>query len=416
MTDHSKQDDGRSVRSASFTAIPWWTGGTLRAGADGLEIAGRRVEALADELGTPLYLYDGARVREQLASLREALSVFARRRIYYALKANRFPPLLGLLRAEGDIGIDACSPREVACALAAGFASAEISVTASNLSPTDLDAFARDAVHVNFDQIGALRRYGERVAAGTRIGLRVDPAVSAGYGVNAQTDYGGRKLGLAPEDLHAALAAARDAGLVVDTLHMHLGWGLREGDEPALRQGLAILVGATKHVGSLECINVGGGLGGRLREADAPLAPARWAQAIRDAFPGASSAQGPLIACEPGTFIVAPAGILIARVTSVWDKRGERWIGLDAGQAVNVYSAHYGLELEIVVVGRPHACPAIRCNVVGNINEAGDVFARSRMLPEIAEGEMVALLPAGAYGSSMASEHCLRGEFTERVL
>lgn len=399
-----------------LAAMPWWAGGTLRAGADGLEIAGQRVEALADELGTPLYLYDGARVREQLASLREALSGFARRRIYYALKANRFPPLLGLLRAEGDVGIDACSPREVACALAAGFAPAEISVTVSSLSAADLDAFACHAVHVNFDQISALRRYGERVSAGTRIGLRIDPAVSAGYGINAQTDYGGRKLGLAPEDLDAALAAARHAGLVVDTLHMHLGWGLREADEPALRQGLAILAGAAERIGSLDCINVGGGLGGRLREADAPLAPARWAEAIRDAFPAAARAGGPLIACEPGTFIVAAAGILIARVTSVWNKRGERWIGLDAGQAVNVYSAHYGLELEIVVVGRPRAGRAVRCTVVGNINEAGDVFARSRMLPEIAEGELVVLLPAGAYGSSMASDHCLRGEFTERML
>src|SRR5215203_7521362 len=93
---------------------PWWTGGTLRVGARGLEIAGRSVEALAAELGTPLYLYDRARVHEQLARLREALSGFARWRIYYALKANRFPPLLSLLRNEGDVGIDACSPREVA--------------------------------------------------------------------------------------------------------------------------------------------------------------------------------------------------------------------------------------------------------------------------------------------------------------
>ena len=95
---------------------------------------------------------------------------------------------------------------------------------------------------------------------------------------------------------------------------------------------------------------------------------------------------------------MASAGILLTRVTTVSDKRGERWIGLDAGQAVNVYSAHYGLELEMVAVSRPLADHAIRCNVAGNINEAGDVFALGRMLPEIAEGELVALLPAGAYG------------------
>jgi diaminopimelate decarboxylase len=416
MQEPAQLNSGHADSTVSASTTPWWTGGTLRVGASGLEIAGHRVEALAAELGTPLYLYDGARVREQLACLREALSGFARWRIYYALKANRFPPLLSLLRAEWNVGIDACSPREVACALAAGFRSSEISVTASNLSPADLDSFKRDAVHVNFDQISALRRFGASNSAGTRIGLRIDPMVRVGYGENARTDYSGGKLGLAPEDLDAALAAARHAGLVVDTLHMNLGWGLRDRDEAAFREGLVILAAAAKRIESLDCINVGGGLGGRLREMDNPLSPERWAQAIRDTFPAAARESGPLIACEPGTFVVASAGILVTRVTTVSDKRGERWIGLDAGQAVNVYSAHYGLELEMVAVARPLADHATRCNVAGNINEAGDVFARGRMLPEIAEGELLALLPAGAYGSSMASEHCLRGNFLEHML
>ena len=271
-------------------------------------------------------------------------------------------------------------------------------------------------MHVNFDQISTLRRFGALDSAGTRVGLRVDPMVRVGYGENARTDYSGGKLGLAPEDLNAALAAARHAGLVVDTLHMHLGWGLRDRDEAAFREGLAILAAAAKRINSLKCINVGGGLGGRLRETDIPLSLARWGEAIREAFPAAASEGGPLIACEPGTFIVASAGILVTRVTTVWDKRGERWIGLDAGQAVNVYSAHYGLELDMVAVARPLADHTIRCNIVGNINEAGDVFAFGRMLPEIAEGELIALLPAGAYGSSMASEHCLRGNFFEHML
>ncbi len=263
--------------SVSGDPQPWWAGGTLRVGPAGIEIGGQSVAALARAAGTPLYLYDGARVRAQLAELRAALSGFTRSRIFYALKANRFRPLLELLHAERDIGIDACSPREVALALDAGFQPAEISVTTSNLSPTDLDALARAAVHINFDQIGVLRRYAARVPSGTRIGLRIDPAVSAGYGVNARTDYGGGKLGLAPEDLATALSVAREGGLVVDTLHLHLGWGLRARDEPALQRALAFLAEAARQVDTLDCLNVGGGLGGRLRETDTPLAPARWA-------------------------------------------------------------------------------------------------------------------------------------------
>ncbi|MFM2128562.1 MAG: diaminopimelate decarboxylase [Pseudomonadota bacterium] len=80
---------------------------------------------------------------------------------------------------------------------------------------------------------------------------------------------------------------------------------------------------------------------------------------------------------------------------------------------MNVYAAHYGLELEIVPVADPMAPAVVATNVAGNVNEAGDVFARNRMLPALREGDLVALLPAGAYGSSMASNHCLRGSFAE---
>lgn len=392
-------------------APPWWVGGSLRAGAEGLMLADRSVAALAQESGTPVYLYDQARIAEAVATLRTALAPFRNSRIYFALKANRFAPIVQLLRAQG-VGIDACSPREVALARELGFPAASISATASSLSEEDVVAFANSGVHLNLDNAGTARRYGAMVPHGTTIGIRVDPGVSAGYGVNGRTDYGGGKLGVAPEGVGALVEAARTAGLAVDTLHMHLGWGLRGSAKPAFRRALSTLADMSKAIGTITCVNVGGGLGGRLREADKPLEPERWAAAIHDAF----GSDGPSIACEPGTFLVASAGILLARVTAVWDKRGQHWIGLDASQAVNVYAAHYGLELEIVPVESPLAPRTRMTNVAGNINEAGDVFARARLLPDLAEGDLVALLPAGAYGSSMASDHCLRGGFSERLL
>lgn len=363
-----------AIPRPSVEVMPWWTGGTLRVGPDGLELAGRPVRALTEDHGTPVYLYDGARIADQLNELRSVLGRFDRHQILYAMKANRFRPVLDLFRADGQVGIDACSPREVALAFAAGFTAEEVSVTASNFSLADLDFLSRSLVHVNFDQIGALHRYGERAGQGTRIGLRLDPGVSAGYGVNPLTNYGGGKLGLAPEDLPKALEAAAANGLVVDTLHLHLGWGLRESDEPAFRHALGVLSTAASQIESLRAVNVGGGLGGRLRETDRPLPPERWATAIHDAF----GSSGPTIVCEPGTFLVASAGILVARIASAWTKRGQRWLGLDCGQAVNVYAAHYGLELEIVPVREPTAPPTQIYDVAGNVNESGDIFARGR--------------------------------------
>lgn len=400
------------MRDGARPALPWWVGGSLTISADGVEVGGRNLEELARSLGTPLYLYDGARIREQIAILRAALAPFQRRRIYYALKANRFGPLLKLIRGEGDVGVDACSPREVDCALEAGFRPQEISVTASSLSQRDIAALAKAGVHVNFDYPGAFRSYAARMPKESRVGLRIDPGVRVGYGVNEKTAYGAGKLGLPIEDLDHALAAAAAAGLLVDTLHMHLGWGLRAGDETPLRESLGIMATLARRIPTLDCINVGGGLGGRLRAGDEPLSPESWVNAIRDAFDDS----GLTVACEPGTFVVAAAGVLVAQVTAVWEKRGERWIGLDAGQATNVYAAHYGLELEILPIASPLADPVSRYNIAGNINEAGDVFARGRLLPELTEGDFVALLPAGAYGASMASDHCLRGDFAQILL
>ena len=107
--------------------------------------------------------------------------------------------------------------------------------------------------------------------------------------------------------------------------------------------------------------------------------------------------------------MVAEAGILVVEVNTV-ERRGETdWIGVDAGHNVNVYAAHYGIPLRISLIGRDGGPAVRRYGVAGNINEANDIFAPAILLPEIREGDLLALHPAGAYGASMASDHCLRG-------
>ncbi len=311
-----------------------------------------------------MYLYDGARVREQLARLREALSGFSRWRIYYALKANRFPPLLSLLRTEGDIGIDACSPREVACALAAGFDSSEISVTASSLSPADLVSFRRDAVHVNFDQISALRRFGELDSAGTGVGLRVDPMVRVGYGKGRRTGYSGGKLDSLPR-----IRCGPSGRASRRTCRRYASHASRLGFEGPRRS----------------CVSGGAGHSRGCRGAHRYTRMHKcrrrpWWPAARSGyspFAGAVGGSDPRRVPSRGDrewsadclrarhLYRASAGILVTRVTTVSDKRGERWIGLDCGQAVNVYSAHYGLELEMVAVARRWRIIQYVANIVG---------------------------------------------------
>jgi diaminopimelate decarboxylase len=156
---------------------------------------------------------------------------------------------------------------------------------------------------------------------------------------------------------------------------------------------------------SVRTINVGGGLGVRHRAEDEPLAPATWGALIKKHL----EKTGCTIACEPGTFLVAHAGVLLAQVNTVEERHSGTWIGIDAGHNVNVYAAHYGIPLVVTKVAEPFAEPTRVVHVGGNINEANDVFARSLPMPDLAEGDLVALHPAGAYGASMASDHCMRG-------
>ena len=166
---------------------PWWDGMALDSGAGRLAIGGVDIDSLVREHGTPLYVYDRVQIRSRVAALRNAMEARGLRwRIYYAMKANRFRPVLDVLRETG-VGISACSPRECALALAAGFTSADISVTASCLTNGDIAEFVRLGCHVNLDTLSAIRRYASLAPRGARIGLRIDTGTLAGYGINSKT-------------------------------------------------------------------------------------------------------------------------------------------------------------------------------------------------------------------------------------
>jgi len=391
-------------------AAPWWQGGALRVGASGMHIGGVAIADLAALHGTPLYVYDRARMVGQIEALREALGTVGRpARIYYAIKANRCPAVVQCMRTHGGVGVDACSPREVALALSHGFAPEEISVTASVLPDRDLRTFAAQGVHLNLDSADVVRRYAAIAPKGTAIGLRIDPETRLGYGDATKLNYGGGKLGLAPEDVVAVAQLARDLGLRVDTLHLHLGWGIQRRDAPAVRTAFLRMRELAIAVGDIGVVNVGGGLGGQLRPEDDPLPPADWAAALRDTLGDLDVT----LACEPGTLLVAHAGLLVVQVTSTFEKKSQRWAGVDAGLGIHVYAAHYGAPLSVLEVARPTAPPTHAWNLAGHINEAADVLGRGVGLGDLQLGDLLALYPAGAYGSSMASDHCLRGLFTE---
>jgi diaminopimelate decarboxylase len=264
---------------------PWWVRPGLEIRDERLTIAGRDAEGLARENGTPVYVYDLTRFAENARVLQEALASTGLPHIVrFALKANREPEVLAVLRDLGEpgstsaVGIDACSPGEVVHAIANGWQPTEISFTGTNVSDRDFRTIlgARNegsAVHINLDAVSQVERFG-RLAPGSTIGLRVDPRAGAGY--HAGLRYSGErptKFGIGPERLEDAIAAARRYDLLIDTVHFHAGSGWLSDGLVAFERALAHSVEMARVLidsgAPIREVNVGGGLGRPARDDEA---------------------------------------------------------------------------------------------------------------------------------------------------
>ncbi|MCX6123690.1 MAG: hypothetical protein NTV34_02915, partial [Proteobacteria bacterium] len=290
-------------------------------------------------------------------------------------------------------------------AMETGFSKNDLSVTVSMPSNRDLKQFAELGLHLNLDSKSAIRRWAETPGASKNIGLRIDPAVAIGYGDNAKLSYGNSKFGVGLDKVLETAQFAEQLGFTIDTIHMHAGWGLQQKVSGVFEEILAQIADLVGRIKSVKVVNVGGGLCWKQTSADQPLLLDSWSILLKKHI----APLGVTIFCESGTYVVASSGILVAEVNTVEERLKQNWIGIDAGHNVNVYAAHYGIPQEIIHVQNPLGEKEHDYVVAGNINESNDIFNRGTRLPKVLEGQHIALFPTGAYGASMASDHCMKG-------
>lgn len=393
----------------------WWERPDRHYDAEGrFRFGGLLVEDLVQRFGTPTYVYSAARITQNVTRLRQAVAhAGVPVRLLYAMKSNRHPAVLAHLRRLG-VGLDVCSPDEVEHALAVGYTLAELSFTAGCLSREDHRRLADwPALWVNADSRTALRRYAETMP-GRELGLRVNPRVGLGYADNGLLVYGGSKptkFGIHPDDVDAAVAEAHALGLRLGGLHCHAGCGFLTPQLPALDRVFGYLGGLLDRLPGIRTINLGGGLGIPLTAGDQSLDLVQWAALLQRHF-GHRDVE---IVLEPGDYLVKDAGVLLTEVTQVEDKGGVCFVGINAGFAIHPEPAFYQLPLEPVPARRRPGAPRT-VTLAGNINEALDVWAADVALGPVREDDILCLLNAGGYGASMASRHCLRGEFREHLI
>lgn len=379
--------------------------------------AGHAVSDLAAQCGTPAYIYSLARVKENLNRLHAALQKAGfsdRYNILYAMKANRFASLLSNLKAMGLCGIDACSPQEVELAVSCGFKPSEISFTAGSLSVQDVLHLARyQGLVMDCDSIHAIKTWG-KIKPGTTIGIRINPALGVSRENNSALQYAGgvtTKFGVYREQFHEALAAASSAGLTVNKIHFHTGCGYLT---PQLAQWDRVIEACLWFIDQCQdvrTVNVGGGLGVPHTAQDGSLDLDQWGAILKKHF----GKRDVRLEIEPGEYVLKDAGILLLGKTYLEQKQETWFLGLDAGFNIAPEPAYYKLPFQPLplFLGNGTLAPL---QVVGNINEALDVWYHDAWLPPMEEQNYLALINAGAYSSSMASNHCMRGQFREFLL
>lgn len=381
--------------TASAEAVPWWR-----------ERRGELL-ALAAKAG-PLYVYDEGALRASAAAAR---SISAVDRLFYAIKANPHPEVLRIFEQEG-LGFECVSPGELQLVrgLFPGLGPGRLLFT-PNFAPREEYAFGFEAgAHVTLDNLYPLEAWPE-LFRGREVFVRVDPGRGHGHHKHVRTAGSQSKFGVSPEELGRLRELAETAGVRVVGLHAHLGSGIVTGETWA--ETALFLASLAEGFPEARVLNVGGGLGVAERPGTTALDLAALAQSL-DTFKEART--GFELWMEPGRFLVAQAGVLLARVTQVKRKGAVRYVGLETGMNSLVRPALYGAYHEMVNLTRLDEPLEITAEVVGPICESGDVLGHGRRLPVTAEGDVLLIATAGAYGHAMSSRYNLREPAGEALL
>jgi diaminopimelate decarboxylase len=378
-----------------------------------------QIQQLAQQHGTPLWVYDAATLRRRVSELK------AFDTIRFAQKACSNTHLLRLMREEG-VAVDAVSLGEIERALHAGFSvgsghAAGIVFTADLFDRPTLARVIELGIPVNAGSIDMLHQLGEAMgkrAPGHRVWLRINPGF--GHGHSQKTNTGGEqsKHGIWHADLPEALAAVRQHGLHLVGIHMHIGSGVDYGHLSQVCDAMVTLVTQVKTLGhDIEAVSAGGGLSIPYREGESRLDTAHYFTLWDGARQRIAALLGHAVGLEiePGRYLVAESGVLIAEVRAVKNMGSNHFVLVDAGFSDLVRPAMYGGYHHISVV--PKNTGAITrkvrpCVVAGPLCESGDVFTQleggvvsHRELPSPEVGDLLVFHDTGAYGAAMSSNY-----------
>lgn len=368
---------------------------------DTYQLQGISFDSLANEFGTPLYIYDAGKIIRQAQQLKTAFSGMEVK-IKFAAKALTNISILKLMRQNG-IGVDVVSIQEAQIALKAGFIPGEINFTPNGVDFTEITQAVDLGLSINLDNLSALEKFGKKYASQYPCGIRLNPHIMAGGNIKISTGHSHSKFGISIQQVPELIQVVEKYKINVSGLHIHTGSEIIEID--VFLKMAEILFDIAKKFPALRFLDFGGGFKVAYKESDRVTDVNELGLRLGKMFDDFHHQHGKKLELwiEPGKYLVSEAGYLLVKTNVVKPTPTVTFAGVNSGLNHLIRPMMYDAYHEIVNVSNPKG-EQKTYTVVGNICET-DTIGTDRELNEVREGDLLAIKNAGAYGYMMASNY-----------
>jgi len=365
-------------------------------------------EELLNKFGSPLYVYQENVLRDRCRQLINMIN-YENMVVHYSAKANTNVALLKIIREEG-LHADAMSPGEIHLEEAAGFPPEKIFFVCNNVDDEEMLFAINKGVKISVDSLAQLERFG-RLNPGGKVAVRINPGIGSGHHEKVITGGDKSKFGVYHTHVEKIKEVAQKYNLKIMGINMHIGSNFMQPE--AYIEAVKVILGIAEQFPDLELIDAGGGFGISYTDSqlnlDIQSLGVKLSQVIRDWTD--KYGKNVTFAMEPGRYVVAECGIILTRVLSTKVNPGEpprKFIGTDTGFNVLARPMMYDSYHEILNASNLEDKNQEAVDICGNICESGDLLARQREIPSTKEGDILAILDAGAYGFTMSSNYNCR--------
>lgn len=357
--------------------------------------------SLAEEFGTPVYVYDAEKIKSQFDRLTAAFSG-VKLKIKYASKSLTNISILKLLRSYGS-ELDCVSINEVRLGLKAGFKPEEILYTPNGVSLDEIKEAVEEGVMINVDNISILEQFGNAYHGSVPVCIRINPHIMAGGNKKISTGHADSKFGISIYQMSHVSRVVKTYGINVVGMHMHTGSDIL--DSEVFLRGADILYDAAKHFENLEFVDFGSGFKVAYKEGDITTDIEDLGKKLTSSFKQFCKEYGRELEMwfEPGKFLVSEAGYFLTTTNVVKTTPATVFVGVNSGLNHLIRPMMYDAYHEIFNVSNPEGTTRVY-TVAGYICET-DTFGLDRKLSEVKEGDVLAFKNAGAYAFSMASNY-----------